>query len=340
MLSNYEPYFEDLENCQLCEWRCGVNRLRGEQGVCKLTLPAVASATLHPAPPESYTVFMAGCNYKCLSCQNWSISQFPDNGCRIRGYIPPEIMAQECIANLRSSQAQLMRADRIFFSGGEPTPHLPFIEKVVKEAKKLSARCKINYDTNGFLTEKSLERVLSFTTSITYDLKAYHNEVHQTLTGAPVKPVLRNARIIATQAPKKLWEYRILVIPHINEEQVKPLCEFIASISPSLPVCFLAFRPNFVLENHPGSTADLMKNCVDIAKRAGLRKVSWSGVAGGQGSLLPSRRQLEERYRSREARQVASYALMAGCVSYLRDCGKCRANQMCSIKGYIPQRVT
>jgi len=62
---------QDLENCQLCEWRCGVNRLKGELGICRVAEPLVASATLHPAPPSSYTIFMAGCNFKCLHCQKY-----------------------------------------------------------------------------------------------------------------------------------------------------------------------------------------------------------------------------------------------------------------------------
>jgi uncharacterized Fe-S radical SAM superfamily protein PflX len=75
-----EDYLHPLTHCTLCEHRCAVNRLEGETGICRMALPVVASATLHPAPPESYTVFMAGCNYKCLNCQNWTIAQLPDNG--------------------------------------------------------------------------------------------------------------------------------------------------------------------------------------------------------------------------------------------------------------------
>jgi uncharacterized Fe-S radical SAM superfamily protein PflX len=47
----FEMKYDDLKNCTLCEHRCGVNRLVGESGVCRMTLPQVASATLHPAPP-------------------------------------------------------------------------------------------------------------------------------------------------------------------------------------------------------------------------------------------------------------------------------------------------
>ncbi|MBT8406679.1 MAG: radical SAM protein, partial [Deltaproteobacteria bacterium] len=208
--------------------------------------PIVASRTLHPAPPESYTIFVAGCNFKCLGCQNWTISQFPDNGMGVDGYVAPESLALESISRLESTSGTLMGADRIFFSGGEPTIHLPFIERVVAEARRFRPNLKVNFDTNGFMTEESLKRVLSFTTSITFDLKGFYDDTMRAISGAPAGPVLRNAEIVARTASDKLWEYRIVAIPEVNEEDIDPLCRFLAAISKELPVAFLAFRPNFV----------------------------------------------------------------------------------------------
>ena len=75
-----------------------------------------------------------------------------------------------------------------------------------KESRKIRPETKINVDTNGYLTETSLERVLNFATSITYDLKAYDDEVHLALTGASSRPVLRNAEYIGRHAKDRLWE--------------------------------------------------------------------------------------------------------------------------------------
>lgn len=332
-----DNFSKDLENCELCEHLCRVNRIKGETGVCKVTWPTVASANLHPAPPESYTVFMAGCNFKCLNCQNWTISQYPDNGFIQRGYIDPDELAEECVEQLNSISGRRMGADRIFFSGGEPTIHLPYIEKTVEQARKIQPNTKVNYDTNGYMTEESLIRVLSFTTSITYDLKAYHNEVHLALTGASSAPVLRNAEYIGKYAKDKLWEYRIVVIPKINETQIKPLTEFIASMDPSLPVNFLAFRPNFILENHPGAHRQLMGRCVDIARQSGLKKARWSGYTGIPGRVANIINSLKETYLSDEALLAGSYAHYAGCQTPLRDCNACCFNQECRLKKYIPR---
>ena len=82
---------EALAACDLCEHRCRINPLKEQTGICGITTPVIASATLHPAPPESHTVFMAGCNFKYLNRQNWTISQYPDNGSSQRGYETPGI---------------------------------------------------------------------------------------------------------------------------------------------------------------------------------------------------------------------------------------------------------
>jgi len=333
-------YLKDLEKCTLCEHKCGVDRLQGQRGVCRMTIPIIASTTLHPAPPKSYTIFMAGCNFKCLNCQNWTISQYPDNGYEQSGYEDPKKLAKECIKVLESPSAGLMGADRIFFSGGEPTVHLPYIEKVAEEARRIKPDTKVNFDTNGYMTEESLERILNFTTSITYDIKAYSDEVHLALTGASSKPVLRNAEYIGRCAKDRLWEYRILVIPRINEDEVRPLMEFVADIDPSLPVCFLAFRPNFVLENHPGAAMNLMDKCVRIARDYGLENVYWSGQTGLQGKVVNRESKFKESYSSKSAQLAGSYAFHAGCKTHPRSCSACDLNQACKIKKYIPKRVT
>ena len=337
---NPEDYLQPLTKCILCEHRCGVDRLAGQTGVCRMTLPVVASATLHPAPPESYTVFMAGCNYKCLNCQNWTIAQQPDDRYPQERFVPPRELARICVTRLESPEAKLMGADRIFFSGGEPTIHLPYVEKVVAEARKLSPELKVNFDTNGYLTHQSLLKVLEFTTSITFDIKAFNDEVHLALTGASSAPVLRNAAYVGQHAKEKLWEYRILVIPEINEEEMAPLCRFIADIDVQLPVCFLAFRPNYVLEHCAGANADLMGRCVDIAASYGLKQVYWAGQTGIPGSKSRLHSQTDSAYKLAGARTAGALAYTAGCRTHPRNCAACAFHQSCAVKGYVPKKNT
>ncbi len=330
-------YLRDLKDCKLCEWSCGADRLAGEMGVCRMALPEVASCTLHPAPPRSYTVFTAGCNFKCLNCQNWEIAHYPDNKSLVRGWVDPKALALECVHELGSLVAKLMGADRVFFSGGEPTIHLPYIEEVVREVRELDPNARFNFDTNGFLTRDSFRKVLDFSTSITYDIKAYTDEVHRVVTGAPAEPTLRNAEELGRNR-EKLWEYRVLVIPKITSREVEPISEFIASIDPSLPVCLLSFRPNFALENHHYASKKIMNECVETARRAGLENVYWSGAVGREKEVKITG--MDKRYQSDCARLAGSYALKAKCPSHPRNCGSCKLNQKCSLKQYTPKITT
>ena len=332
----------ELQDCRLCEWQCGVDRLAGEQGVCLPGEPQVALRTLHPAPPASYTVFMAGCNLRCLHCQNWDIAQWPEGRNRVDGHLAAGELAKEALKALASSLGRGIGADRIFFSGGEATCSLPFVEEVVWQARKLDPSVRINFDTNGFMTEESLRRVLSWTTSVTFDLRAVDDEVHRALTGAPAGPVLRNARMIAEQ-PEKLWEFRILVVPGVNDGQIEKLSWFIAGLGTELPVCFLAFRPNFVLEHHRGAPVSLMLKAVNTARDCGLRQVAWSGrtdLLGGPRELLQASLGPVSSLSDPGARLAAAYAMRAGCLRTVRDCGHCEARLKCGVKSYRPIRCT
>lgn len=70
-----------LEHCELCGHRCGVNRLAGELGKCRCgVLARIASSIPHRGEepmlgPLSGTIFLSGCNLRCVYCQNWQISR-------------------------------------------------------------------------------------------------------------------------------------------------------------------------------------------------------------------------------------------------------------------------
>ncbi|MHA1526369.1 MAG: radical SAM protein, partial [Promethearchaeota archaeon] len=69
-----------LENCIFCERCCEVNRTEGEKGVCLIPQGSyISSAFLHmgeeaPLIPSG-TIFFQGCNFLCVFCQNYDISQ-------------------------------------------------------------------------------------------------------------------------------------------------------------------------------------------------------------------------------------------------------------------------
>jgi putative pyruvate formate lyase activating enzyme len=74
-----------LDDCTICPRECHVNRTTGSlKGICGVDARLkVSSANLHfgEEPPisgarGSGTIFLSGCNLKCVYCQNYPISQF------------------------------------------------------------------------------------------------------------------------------------------------------------------------------------------------------------------------------------------------------------------------
>ena len=78
-----EQAYRLLQKCRVCPRRCGVDRLNGERGFCRVGKnPMISSGNVHfgEEPPisgtrGSGTIFFTGCNLRCIYCQNFPISQ-------------------------------------------------------------------------------------------------------------------------------------------------------------------------------------------------------------------------------------------------------------------------
>lgn len=77
-----QELWSSMNNCRLCPRECGVDRLRGREGFCRISSELViASHNPHfgEEPPlvgrnGSGTIFMANCGLRCVFCINWDIA--------------------------------------------------------------------------------------------------------------------------------------------------------------------------------------------------------------------------------------------------------------------------
>jgi len=117
-----------LQNCYFCERRCGINRKKKEIGYCRMDAVSRYSAEfLHygeePELVPSHTIFFTGCNFTCVYCQNWQISQAPASGTAIL----PEALARTI--TLRRAYG----SRNVNFV--TPTPHTHIILKILNDVK-------------------------------------------------------------------------------------------------------------------------------------------------------------------------------------------------------------
>ncbi len=326
---------EEFKNCKLCSWECGVNRLEGETGVCGVGVPEVAYCNLAQVL-RSYSVTMLGCNFKCIYCNAYRISQYPSTGWFYRGYVEAPALASEAIQRIKSKMGREMGVNKLSFTGGEPTIHFPYIKKVVELVRAEMPGIGVGFATNGFMSVKTLQQVIEICSYVTFEIKAFNDDTHRAVTGAPVEPVLRNAEYLIKNGRSKIRAFRTIVIPGINDDEIEDIAEFIASIDPTVPLRIIPFRPNYILYYHPGPTRERMEEIGRaVSARSGLENVWW----GGYYPVESARRAVEtaqslEGMQHRGAKLALAYSRLAGCISTTRNCGECplRANCPAGLK--------
>lgn len=314
-------YLKELKNCQLCPWNCKVNRLEGERGVCRVGFPEVAYTGLTQVL-KSYSVTMLGCSFRCIYCNAYRLSQYPDSGWRYRGYVEPDVLVREALAELETPFAQSIGIKKLSFTGGEPSIHTPYLEKVTTIMKRRIPELDVGLATNGFSTPKNMKRLAEMSSYINFEIKALDSEVHQAITGALAEPVLENAKWLAKTHPEKIRVFRTVVIPGINDSQILKIAQFIKDIDPSLPYRLVGFRPHYMLYYHPAPSQDFMQKLVESCQKLGLERVDYSGYyhSGNLMAIYSDKKGLKTSY---------NYLNQAGCYRKPRNCGSCPEKHHC-----------
>ncbi len=134
--------------CRLCEVRCGVDRRRGERGLCGVGERArYYNAFVHhgeePGLVPSFTLFVTGCNFRCTYCSDGEWVDHPERG-RI---LDPEAMAARILA-LRGS------IRTVELVGGLPDVNLPALSELVR---LLPPDLPVVLNTNGWLTMEAVD---------------------------------------------------------------------------------------------------------------------------------------------------------------------------------------
>lgn len=227
-INNYKPSFSYLDlkvklaervsrYCHFCEKACGVDR-RYEKGGCGVGDPLIASEFLHVGeePPlvPSHTVFFAGCNFNCVYCQNWDISQQPNRG------IPISEENLALIVGKRRSEG----SRNVNFVGGDPTPNLPYVIRTMQLVKE---NIPVVWNSNLYLSLDAMYLLDGFADLYLTDFKYGNNECAQRLSGIhDYMGVVGRNHQMAWKAGDMI--IRHLVLPNHMECCSKPILNWIS----------------------------------------------------------------------------------------------------------------
>jgi putative pyruvate formate lyase activating enzyme len=135
-----------LDDCIICPRECHVNRNAGSfKGICGIDARLkISSANLHfgEEPPisgtrGSGTIFLSGCNLKCVYCQNYPISQFGHGDYATVGEVA------EMMLDLQNRGAHNIN----FVT---PSHYVPQLMAALLAAFKAGLNIPIVYNTSGY----------------------------------------------------------------------------------------------------------------------------------------------------------------------------------------------
>jgi putative pyruvate formate lyase activating enzyme len=167
-----------LAHCELCPHCCGVDRLAGERGICRMgDLPKISSWNLHcwEEPPisgsrGSGTIFSSGCTGRCRFCQNYPISQL--------GY--GQVVSIERLAGM---MLELQRKGAHNINFVTPTHFMPQLLAALPQAIRGGLSLPLVYNTSGYERRQALEILEGVVDLWLPDAKYADNGIARRLSG-------------------------------------------------------------------------------------------------------------------------------------------------------------
>lgn len=257
--------------CKLREGQIGFCRARSNIGgkivpinygqATSLALDPIEKKPLMRFCPGTYILSYGsyGCNLRCPYCQNASISMAGPNNCPHR-LITPEGLTDLAVDLSKQEPGNI----GVAFTYNEPTVCFEFIRDTSKLLHEAGLKSVVV--TNGGLVRTYADELLPHVDALNIDLKGFSNEFYRYVKGEfdTVKEFIK-----AAVEHKCHVELTTLVIPTKNDdpEEIGREVEWIASISPEIPLHLSRFFPRYKVDDLPPTPAETIYRLKDIAEK-------------------------------------------------------------------------
>lgn len=287
--SYWDSLTDTALQCLLCPRRCVL--VPGQRGVCTVRInkegklytlgygnpvavhidPIEKKPFFHVSPGASvFSLAVAGCNMRCIFCQNWQISQSrPDE---TENYsLTPEQVVDSAIGN---------NCRFIAYTYTEPTVFYEYMLDIAKLARQKGIRNTMH--SCGYINQIPLMELLQYMDAVNIDLKGFSEEFYAKIgLMAELEPVLETLKTIKQSG---VWlEITNLLVPGVNDNpaKIKEMCVWIKdNLGDDVPLHFSRFMPAYKLMNLPPTPVEKLEEAYKIAKDSGLKYVYIGNVPG------------------------------------------------------------
>jgi pyruvate formate lyase activating enzyme len=290
----YKKLKNNSVQCELCNHFCIIEK--GQLGVCAsrinvdgrldslvggrsvstTTDPIEKKPLFHFLPGSlTYSLGTYGCNFTCLNCHNWTLSQAENIQEKVEKIeeVPPEKIVFDAIQSGCRS---------ISYTYNEPTQSVEYYLEIMKIAR--NNKLKNIWVTNGFMSEKCLSLIMPYLDAVNVDLKSFDGYFYKEHCGGRLEPVLKNIEILYNEQVH--LEVTTLLIPGLttSSEMLIDLSNYIASLDIDIPwhiTKFSALISHKLTKNKDTDEKDV-HSAYEIGKQAGLNFIYVGNMPGDQ----------------------------------------------------------
>ena len=223
-----------FQACCFCEHKCKVDR-RKIIGKCGIQESRIASEFLHFGEETmlvpSYTIFFSGCTFRCVFCQNWDISQRPYG---------TTIEPKQLVTTIEQRTKQGAR--NVNWVGGDPTPHLLYILKILQQLDSNIAQV---WNSNMYCSEETMKLLHGVMDLYLTDFKYGNDSCAKRLSMVDgYTAVVKRNHILAYQHGEVI--VRHLVLPNHGACCSQRIMQWIQENIPQVVVNIMAqYRPEY-----------------------------------------------------------------------------------------------
>ncbi len=264
---------DQLTHCECCPRTCGVDRLKGKTGFCRVSSGIqVSHAGLHfgEEPPISGTkgsgaIFFSGCNLRCVFCQNYQISQKFQQG-DTRTLTEDDIVSE--ILRL-----QYEGAHNINFVSPS---HMVFqMADAIQSAKEKGLVVPVVYNSNGYDSVDALRQIRGLVDIYLPDIKYLDNKLgkqfslvddYADIVPGVLREMLNQAGSLEMDndgiAMRGLLVRHLVLPGHLDNS--RRCLSFLADLSPDIHVSIMSqYSPQYKAGAYPGISRTLTEKEYD-----------------------------------------------------------------------------
>ena len=303
----YHRLSENRVVCGVCPNRCVL--APGDRSICRskvnldgtlysLTYGNPCSVNLDPIEKKplfhfrprtkAFSLATTGCNFRCLNCQNWEISQVKPEEVRFYDLFPSEAV----------NAAKRAGAESIAYTYSEAITYIEYMMDTARLAREDGIYNL--WISNGYINRKPLLELCKVLDGANINIKSIDDAVYRKLNGGRLQPVLDTFKTLHENGIH--FEMTNLVVPgYVDDaDMVKRMCAWIlTNLGPDYPLHFLRFFPKYKLTRLPPTPISTLTRFRKLAMAEGIRYVYVGNVpehdgnntyCHGCGSLLIERR--------------------------------------------------